>query len=177
MPQQNATLRKHIGKIRGPHPLANKGRPVRSPAERPFGTSCARMSWEGINLKRPAQLAVLVVAVMFVAQPLLAASVCWQAVALSAACASRCPLPEESAQTRPAKAKPADPSCCEVSSSNPTPQAVPALGSETLRIPLADVASLERMPQEQGSRTSQIDASSPRPLISPLHSLYCVFLI
>jgi len=122
-------------------------------------------------VKATRQLAWLA-ALALLAQPLGALAVCQPADAAGMEC---CPGPH-GAMPEPVKASADDPGCCEITSSEPTPSPALLKATETAATPATAPtagAVLEAAPD-----AARLAADSPpRASSSPLHTLYCVFLI
>ncbi|MGH8459713.1 MAG: hypothetical protein ACRESV_10195, partial [Nevskiales bacterium] len=65
-----------------------------------------------------AKIAALAVIAAFLAQPVLGAAVCWQMGAATGSCDTPCPMDEQTLPA-PAKVKPTDSSCCQISAAEP----------------------------------------------------------
>lgn len=122
-----------------------------------------------------AQFAALAVIAAFLAQPVLAAAVCWQMGATAGSCGTPCPMGEE-APPAPIKAEANDAGCCQISASEPVPltSLVATPGAVRAAVPApVIVAGLSAPP----ALLAVTPPEAPPHATVPSLSLLCVLLI
>ena len=123
------------------------------------------------------RLVALAVMAAFLAQPVLAAAVCWQQGSAIGSCANPCPMAEKAPASAPFKAKATEYVCCNISATEPAPltllAATPGASLTTAPAPVP-LAGLSAPP---ATSEAALMESPPRAASLPLCLLNCVLLI
>ena len=127
-------------------------------------------------MTRSSKLVAVALAAALLAQPLWAASACWQDMAAVAACAG-CPMSHQAPPTNPVKVQSNHPGCCEIGSSEPSPSSALPKASQTTPVALVLPTSAPASRVEAVAAPVLASVSPPRTFAASLQTLYCVFLI